>query len=69
MIRKTIGLVFALGLVSASAYFLYMQAFHSLIIRSDFIIAALAFGLGGLAWLWTDYLRPLVGGKRTNDDG
>jgi hypothetical protein len=68
MIRKVIGLLFALGLVGASAYILYLQAFHSRVIDSQYLVGGFVFGFLGLAWLWVDYIGPLLGFKEGDDD-
>ncbi len=67
MIRKCVGFLIALGLVSASAYILYLQAFHSRVIDSQYLFGAFVFGFLGLAWLWVDYIGPLLGFKGNDD--
>lgn len=67
MIRKTVGLFFALGLAGSGAYVLYMQIFHSGVIEGQYLFGASIFGFLGLAWLWVDYIRPLLRYKDRND--
>ena len=67
MIRKTIGLLMALGLVGASGYVLYLQAFYSRVIEGQYLFAAGTFGIVGLVWLWVDYIGPLFGFKESDD--
>jgi hypothetical protein len=67
VIRKTIGLFFALALVGAGAYLLYLQIFHSSVIEGQYLFGASIFGFIGLAWLWADYIRPLLGHKDKSD--
>lgn len=68
MIRKLIGLLLALGMIGGSGYILYMQAFHSSVIKGEWLYGAAIFGFLGLAWLWADYIGPLLGFKHEDHD-
>jgi hypothetical protein len=64
MIRKILGFMVAVGLVIASAYVLYVKAIYSDTINGFWILAAGFWGSIGLALLWFEYIRPLVGPRQ-----
>lgn len=68
MIRKLIGLLLALGMIGGSGYVLYMQVFHSSVIKGAWLYGAAIFGFLGLVWLWVDYVGPLFGFKQEDID-
>ena len=61
MLRKTIGVIFALALAVGGGYLLYLQLFHSLVIKGHYLMAGAVFSAAGIAWLWIDHIGPLFG--------
>ncbi|MDH3579932.1 MAG: hypothetical protein OEM91_04820 [Hyphomicrobiales bacterium] len=64
--RQVISFLMASALLGGGLYLLYLQVFHSTTIYGLFLIGAAVAILGGISWLFCDFIL-LMSRKKDND--
>jgi hypothetical protein len=62
-VRWIIGFCFGAALLGAGLYVLYVEAFVARVIMGKMIIMGTVLTGAGAAWLWVDYLSPIIRGR------
>ncbi len=63
--RHFLSLVFAVGLLCAGLFVLYLEVFQARIVWGRMLIMGSFLIVVGGAWLWSDFLAPLFKSDRS----